>query len=90
MTNVNNIVHTKLVDEYSQLVPLGNKSIQVRTKSTDSKVVYVGFAAMGSATSDAVWQIMQVDTNTGVSVKYADGNDHFNNIFDNRESLTYV
>jgi hypothetical protein len=51
----------------------------------------MGIAAIGSATSAAVWQIHRIDTTGGnVSVDYADGNENFDNIWDNRASLTYA
>lgn len=59
--------------------------------ATTSNVTYIGKAKIGSATSSTVWQIMKVDeTTTDVTViTWADGNDNFDNIWDNRASLSY-
>lgn len=57
--------------------------------STTANTVYIGKATIGSATSSAVWQIKKVDTTTGADTTWADGNDNFDNNWDNRASLTY-
>lgn len=61
--------------------------------ATTSNVIYIGKAALtGSAvsTASAVWQIKKLDTSSlALDKKYADGDDQFNNIWDNRASLTY-
>lgn len=51
---------------------------------------YYGTAAAGSATSAAVWQI-QSSSVSGVVTTFlwADGNVNFDNIWDNRTSLSY-
>lgn len=49
---------------------------------------YYSFAAPGTATSDARWQIERETVATGVFQK-ADGNDKYDNIHDNRASLSY-
>ena len=50
--------------------------------------VYVGYAAMASDTSAAVWRIKRIGA-TG-SEDWADGDDQFNNIWDNYATLTYL
>ncbi len=50
--------------------------------------LYVGKAAMGSATSSAVWQIQRI-TQADTTVIWADGDAAFNNVWDNRASLSY-
>jgi len=57
--------------------------------STNSKIMYIGVAAIASSESVAVWQITEYNTTSGVTAKMADGNDDYDNIWDNRESLTY-
>jgi hypothetical protein len=54
-----------------------------------SNIIYVGDADIGSATSSAVWRIQKIDKTTGIVITWADGDDFFNNIWDNRLSLTY-
>jgi len=52
-------------------------------------LTYIGNAALGSASSDGVWQIKRLDTTSGLTKKWADGNANFDNVWDNRESLSY-
>lgn len=61
----------------------------LRYKSTDTNIIYVGEAANGSATSGALWKITRLDTTTLLDVTYADGNLTADNVWDNRESLSY-
>jgi hypothetical protein len=64
-----------------------------RTDSlTTSNVTYIGSAVPGSLTSDPVWQISKIDkTTAGVMVTtWADGNAQFDNVWDNRASLTFI
>ena len=65
------------------------EAVQVAEKSGDSNILYVGKAAIGSLTSAEVWQIMKVDETSGTIVTYADGDDNYDNEFDEREALSY-
>jgi hypothetical protein len=52
--------------------------------------IYRGFAVPGSKTSDPVWAIQKVTNNKGIlSYRWADGNKNFDNVWDNRSSLSY-
>jgi hypothetical protein len=58
---------------------------------TTANVTYVGKAPVGSATSSAVWQVSKLDesgTPITLGVRYA-GTGAFDQIYDNRSSLTY-
>lgn len=57
--------------------------------TTTANVIYIGYAAMGSATSAAIWQVQKVATSSGVITTWADGNSAYDNIWDNRASLSY-
>ena len=52
---------------------------------------YVGEAPPGSATSSAVWRIKKVtwSDSKATAVEWADGNTKFDNVWDDRASLTY-
>jgi hypothetical protein len=51
---------------------------------------YVGKTPVGSATSTPSWQIMKmVETSTTLTITWADGDSAFDNIWDDRASLTY-
>ena len=67
-----------------------NYAIQVDTTSV-TDVIFFGQAEIASATSSAVWQIQKIDTSGGdVAITWADGNDSFDNVYDDRTSLTYT
>lgn len=51
---------------------------------------YFGWAAPGSATSDAVWAIQRLRASgTETIIEWADGNQTYDNVWNNRTSLTY-
>ena len=55
-----------------------------------STVTYTGYAAVGTATSAASWKIKKITVSgTVTSITYADGDTNYNNIWDNRASLSY-
>lgn len=68
---------------------IGSKAFAVRTEQATSTVLYVGRATAGTASASALWQVMKIDTTSGVVVTWADGNGDFDNIWDNRASLSY-
>lgn len=63
----------------------------IRTdETTTANTIYVGAAAMGTATSAAAWQITRIVTSGGNIVQtWADGDSAADNIWDNRASLSY-
>jgi hypothetical protein len=59
---------------------------------TDGQPVYVGFAEPSSLTSDPVWKIMRLDYSAGgdlIDRLWADGDTNFDNIWNNRTTLSY-
>lgn len=67
----------------------------VRTKRYDQvsdTTAYLGEAAVGSATSASAWRISKFTFSAegDVIIEYADGNANFDNVWDNRTSLSYV
>lgn len=70
-----------------QRVQKTNESVRVDDTGT---YVYVGYAIPGSAESAASWKIFRVTTANPVAIMYADGDSFYNNIWDNRASLTYL
>jgi hypothetical protein len=51
---------------------------------------YFGFAAIGSSQAAAVWKITRLQKTGNVTLlQYADGNESFDNIWNNRASLSY-
>ena len=57
---------------------------------TVGDITYVGKAAPGTSTSESTWQIMKIDSSSNpTTVLYADSNINFDNVWDNRGSLSY-
>jgi hypothetical protein len=59
---------------------------------SDPLVTYYGFAGSGSLAEQAVWAVYRVTRYAGndiVLVEWADGNQLFDNVWDNRYKLTY-
>lgn len=57
---------------------------------TVGNVTYLGYAVPGSLTSNAVWAIKRfIESGNDGSAKWADGNNSFDNVWNNRLSLTY-
>lgn len=63
----------------------------IRIDRASGTTWYIGRALPGSATSSAVWQIMRLTFSGGLltAVEWADSNDNFDNVWDNRASLSY-
>lgn len=57
----------------------------------DATTGYLGEAIPGSSSADAVWRIKKLvfGTDGDVTTTFADGNAAFDNIWDDRASLTY-
>jgi hypothetical protein len=60
-----------------------------RIDEASATVTYIGSADPGSATSGALWQVKKIDSNNPTSITFADGDALFDNIWDDRASLTY-
>ena len=56
----------------------------------DSDTLYIGWARIGSGTDESVWQIRRLETvGTVKTYGWADGNDNFDNEWDERATYTY-
>lgn len=61
-----------------------------RLDKVSSTLFYGGKAVPGSITSDPVWQIQKILLiGDDVEITWADGNGNFDNIWDDRLSLSY-
>lgn len=59
-------------------------------KTTTASTTYIGSASIGSLTSAAVWQIFKIADSSGdKTITWADSDNSFDNIWDNRASLSY-
>lgn len=68
------------------------KKYAVRYDDTGTGIVYIGKAVPGSSESNPVWQLIQWDKTLSpdFSIKFADGNDSFDNTWSGRASKTYT
>lgn len=81
-------IGSKTADDLSDFLAV--KNIRKEVDTTDGSVIYTAWAKRGSTTSEAVWRIKRT-TISGSSIKdeWADSNLNFDNVFDDRGSLTY-
>lgn len=69
----------------------GTFAYKTNIDEASSTVTYVGKASTKAATSEAQWQIIKIEVSgTITTIKYANGSYSFNQIWDNRASLTYT
>lgn len=61
----------------------------VRYEKVDANLAYLGEAAIGSATSSPVWRLSKVATVGGAVITWADGDDNFDNVWDDRATASY-
>jgi hypothetical protein len=62
----------------------------VRLDQATSSVLYIGESSFGASESDNCWRIRKFETVGSVStITYADGNDHYDNVWTNRAALSY-
>lgn len=74
-----------------------NDSIETRSQAmkiiideVSTSITYVGEAATGSSTSGALWRVKRITTSGVITtIEWADGNGNFDNIWNNRASLSY-
>lgn len=62
----------------------------LKLDEVSSTLFYVGEASIAASTSSPMWRIRKIDTTTGVDVRWADGNSYYDNVWDDRASLTYL
>lgn len=76
--------------DWNQTLQEAHDNYTIRVDDASTTVTYIGKALVGSTTSSAQWQIKKLDTTSGVVINFADGNDQFDNVWDDRASLTYI
>ena len=77
-------------------MPIGGSSVSIevvlttRMDEASSTITYVGEASIGTSSASAAWRIKRITTSgTQTIIEWADGNNNFDNIWDNRASLSY-
>jgi len=65
-----------------------NQALRV-DDTTTANTVYLGYAEIGADNADPIWRIKKIDTSSGADITWADGNDDYDNIWNNRTTLNY-
>ena len=73
-------------DPFGGLLTEGNYTLLIEE---DLPTTYIAKAKIGSAADAPVWQIMKVVEDTTTSITWAESEDSFNKIWDDRASYTY-
>lgn len=61
-----------------------------RVDEASATTTYIGKAVVGSSEASSAWQIQRITVSGTVSTfTYADGDENFNNVWNNRASLSY-
>ena len=72
----------------------GGKSYAIRVDTaSEVNIMYIGKAVVGTTGEQSIWQIQKIDKTGAIEtavIKWANGNDSYVNIWDNRTSLTYL
>lgn len=76
--------------EYIATTPSGGMVVRL-AYNVNNDVEYAGYAPPGSANGSAVWRITKYyyDGSNLSGQRYADGNLNYDNVWDNREALSY-
>lgn len=66
------------------------KGYLTKVDTASTTITYIGKANPGSLGSEDKWQILRIQTSGTVDTfEWADGNENFDNVWDNRVSLSY-
>jgi hypothetical protein len=65
---------------------IGNKALRL---AESGNYTYIGKAEIGASPSSAVWQIKRIDETSGLVISWADGDDIYDNVWDNYLTLSY-
>lgn len=91
----NGDIYTKISGTWQLQGNIGEVALTTRTDTIDPnatpEVTYRGDALPGTLTSAALWRVQRLtfQADGDVEILYADGDDAFDNIWDNRLSLSY-
>lgn len=69
--------------------PVAESPRAKRVDFVGDTLIYLGEADPGTAESAASWRIKKIDTTGDISILWADGNNNYDNVWDNRLSLSY-
>lgn len=72
------------------IIPDGVLELAIRIDEPTGNLSYIGKAELGSVNGDAVWKIQRITKSGKVTtILWADGDDEFDNVWDDRASLSY-
>ena len=72
------------------LVTSLNPSKFIAIDEVDANTTYIGFAKAGTGASVARWQVRKIVKTGNVTLfQFADGNELYDNVWDNRLTLSY-
>lgn len=82
---------TTALDIVAGLNTLNEDSVEaLRIDEVSAALSYIGYALPGSDNADPVWKIAKISVSgTVTTIQYADSNKEFDNVWDDRASLTY-
>jgi hypothetical protein len=82
--------YTFIKQASSHVFQVDSVNYATRVDEASSTVTYIGKAAIGSSSANAVWQIKKITiSGTETIITYADSDAELDNIWDDRASLTY-
>lgn len=87
--DADNLVPVRIAVNADGGISQPNLAVRVAENSGDSNIIYIGQAAIGSATDASVWRIKRVNTSSGAVIDWLDGDSSFDNTWDDRESGSY-
>lgn len=66
-------------------------ALNTQVDAVTDLLLYIGKAPIGTLTNEAKWQVRKLTLTSlgGVLMQWADGNGDFDNVWDNRASLSY-
>lgn len=88
-------IYTKITGSWALQGNGGNVALTTRLDIVDPAVVptvsYRGDALPGTSEAGALWRITRIteESDGDIEILFADGNDNFDNIYDNRAALSY-
>jgi hypothetical protein len=72
------------------VLSVSEQSVRI-DETTTPDITYIGYAEIGSLEAGAFWRIKIIDeTSSVVAIKFADGDQNYDNVWLNRTSLTYI
>lgn len=70
-------------------IQVKEESLTTLLDDSNDPILYVGKSLPGTSQGSASWQIYKINTSSGIVITWADGNSNFDNIWNNRLSLSY-